>query len=144
MLRPPSLTSAKSLLKTINQKFGTLPFCRRYLDRVGESKYLLAVGFNSPLTILFSHRSRQLNHLVSQGIVQDYPPLCDAPGAMTAQFVSVLVSVFTLAEKGASATGAHDITAADSQGSDKSRRRLLGRFLHTVYYFSHILLMTIA
>lgn len=38
------LTSAKSLLKTITKEFGTLPFCRRYLDRVGESKYLLAVG----------------------------------------------------------------------------------------------------
>ena len=37
------LTSAKSLLKTITKEFGTLPFCRRYLDRVGESKYLLAV-----------------------------------------------------------------------------------------------------
>ena len=40
---PYRLTSAKSLLKTINKEFGTLPFCRRYLDRVGESKYLLAV-----------------------------------------------------------------------------------------------------
>ncbi|KAI0931482.1 hypothetical protein AcW1_001124 [Taiwanofungus camphoratus] len=66
---PLRLTSAKSLLKTINKNFGTLPFCRRYLDRIGESKYLLA-----------------LNHLVAQGIVQDYPPLCDARGAMTAQF----------------------------------------------------------
>jgi len=37
------LSSAKALLKTINREFGTLPFCRRYLDRVGESKYLLAV-----------------------------------------------------------------------------------------------------
>jgi hypothetical protein len=42
-LLPPRLTSAKSLLKTINKNFGTLPFCRRYLDRLGESKYLLAV-----------------------------------------------------------------------------------------------------
>ncbi|KIJ66191.1 hypothetical protein HYDPIDRAFT_174360 [Hydnomerulius pinastri MD-312] len=66
---PLRLTSAKSLLKSITNNFGTLPFCRRYLDRVGESKYLLA-----------------LNHLVQQGIVQDYPPLCDAQGAMTAQF----------------------------------------------------------
>ncbi|KIK70606.1 hypothetical protein GYMLUDRAFT_32651 [Collybiopsis luxurians FD-317 M1] len=66
---PLRLTSAKSLLKTIDNKFGTLPFCRRYLDRVGESKYLLA-----------------LNHLVQQGIVQDYPPLCDQLGSMTAQF----------------------------------------------------------
>ncbi|KAF9567817.1 peptidase M24A methionine aminopeptidase [Agrocybe pediades] len=63
------LNSAKSLLKTINKEFGTLPFCRRYLDRAGESKYLLA-----------------LNNLVNQGIVQDYPPLCDQLGSMTAQF----------------------------------------------------------
>ncbi|KAF8481333.1 methionine aminopeptidase 2-like protein [Russula ochroleuca] len=61
--------TAKSLLRTITKNFGSLPFCRRYLDRVGESKYLYA-----------------LNHLVAQGIVQDYPPLCDAPGSMTAQF----------------------------------------------------------
>ncbi|KAF9024149.1 peptidase M24A, methionine aminopeptidase [Hymenopellis radicata] len=66
---PLRLTSAKSLLKTINNNFGTLPFCRRYLDRAGESKYLLA-----------------LNHLVAQGVVQDYPPLCDQLGSMTAQF----------------------------------------------------------
>ena len=39
-----SLSSAKGLLKTISKEFGTLPFCRRYLDRVGETKYLLAVS----------------------------------------------------------------------------------------------------
>jgi methionyl aminopeptidase len=66
---PLRLTTAKSLLRTINKSFGTLPFCRRYLDRIGETKYLLA-----------------LNHLVQQGIVQDYPPLCDQIGSMTAQF----------------------------------------------------------
>ncbi|KII93622.1 hypothetical protein PLICRDRAFT_35851 [Plicaturopsis crispa FD-325 SS-3] len=65
---PLRLTSAKTLLNTINKNFGTIPFCRRYLDRLGESKYLLA-----------------LNHLVAQGIVQDYPPLCDVRGSMTAQ-----------------------------------------------------------
>jgi len=63
------LQTAKSLLRTISKNFGSLPFCRRYLDRVGESKYLLA-----------------LNHLVAQGIVHDYPPLCDTRGSMTAQF----------------------------------------------------------
>ncbi|KAJ8519058.1 hypothetical protein ONZ45_g3963 [Pleurotus djamor] len=66
---PLRLSSAKSLLKSINKNFGTLAFCRRYLERAGESKHLLA-----------------LNHLVSQGIVQDYPPLCDQRGSMTAQF----------------------------------------------------------
>ncbi|KAG6830903.1 hypothetical protein H0H92_014054 [Tricholoma furcatifolium] len=39
---PLRLTTAKSLLKSINKNFGTLPWCRRYLDRIGESKYLLA------------------------------------------------------------------------------------------------------
>ncbi|PVF98634.1 peptidase M24A methionine aminopeptidase [Serendipita vermifera] len=71
---PLRLTSAKSLLKTITNNFGTLPFCRRYLDRLGESKYLLG-----------------LNHLVSQGIVQDYPPLVDVLGCMTAQFEHTLL-----------------------------------------------------
>lgn len=37
------LSSAKSLLNTIKKNFGTLPFCRRYLDRIGQEKYLLGV-----------------------------------------------------------------------------------------------------
>jgi len=66
---PLKLTMAKSLFKTINKNFGTLPFCRRYLDRIGETKHLWA-----------------LNHLVSTGVVQEYPPLFDIHGSMTAQF----------------------------------------------------------
>jgi methionine aminopeptidase len=91
-----SLTTAKSLLNSINKNFGTLPFCRRYLDRAGESKYLLAVRSarlverEGLLTCAY-----QLNHLVQQGIVQDYPPLCDVPGSMTAQFVSGVLSLST-------------------------------------------------
>lgn len=65
----PSLSRAKQLLNTIDKNFGTLPFCRRYLDRLGEDKYLFA-----------------LNNLVRQGIVQDYPPLNDIQGSYTAQF----------------------------------------------------------
>lgn len=68
-LGTPTLTSAQKLLKTINTNFGTLPFCRRYLDRLGEDKYLYA-----------------LNSLVKQGFVQDYPPLVDDRGSYTAQF----------------------------------------------------------
>ncbi|KAJ1970214.1 Methionine aminopeptidase 2 [Dispira parvispora] len=60
---------AKPLLQSINKHFGTLPFCRRYLDRVGESKYLLG-----------------LRSLVDSGIVGAYPPLCDVEGSYTAQF----------------------------------------------------------
>ncbi|KAG9019126.1 Methionine aminopeptidase 2 [Tulasnella sp. 427] len=66
---PLRLETAKTLLKTIQKNFGTLPWCRRYLERTGTSRYLLA-----------------LNNLVNSGIVQDYPPLYDAPGSMTAQF----------------------------------------------------------
>ncbi|KAK4240984.1 hypothetical protein C8A03DRAFT_30822 [Achaetomium macrosporum] len=63
------LTSAKSLLNVIKKNFGTLPFCRRYLDRLGQEKYLLG-----------------LNNLVSNGIVESYPPLVDRKGSYTAQF----------------------------------------------------------
>ena len=38
------LSSAKNLLNVINKNFGTLPFCRRYLDRIGQEKYLLGVS----------------------------------------------------------------------------------------------------
>lgn len=38
------LGSAKSLLSVINKNFGTLPWCRRYLDRLGQDKYLLGVS----------------------------------------------------------------------------------------------------
>lgn len=64
-----ALGSAKKLLNVINKNFGTLPFCRRYLDRLGQEKYL--VGLNS---------------LVSSGIVEAYPPLVDKKGSYTAQF----------------------------------------------------------
>lgn len=57
------------MLNTINKNFGTLPFCRRYLDRLGETKYLLG-----------------LKSLVDNGIVNAYPPLVDTKGCYTAQF----------------------------------------------------------
>ncbi|CUS11576.1 unnamed protein product [Tuber aestivum] len=63
------LTSAKNILNVINKNFGTLPFCRRYLDRLGQDKYLLG-----------------LNNLVTSGIVEAYPPLCDIKGSYTAQY----------------------------------------------------------
>ena len=41
---PLRLSSAKNLLNVINKNFGTLPFCRRYIDRLGQEKYLLGVS----------------------------------------------------------------------------------------------------
>lgn len=66
---PLRITSASKLLGIINKNFGTLPFCRRYLDRLTQDKYLLG-----------------LNNLVSSGIVEAYPPLVDKKGSYTAQF----------------------------------------------------------
>ncbi|KAI5860279.1 methionine aminopeptidase 2-like protein [Durotheca rogersii] len=63
------LSSAKSLLNVIKKNFDTIPFARRYLDRLGQEKYLLG-----------------LNNLVQTGIVEDYPPLLDKKGSYTAQF----------------------------------------------------------
>jgi methionyl aminopeptidase len=83
---PLRLTSAKSLLRTIDKNFGTLPFCRRYLDRLGESKYLLAVCLLLDACRRPLMRNTQLNNLVSLGILEDYPPLHDIPGCQTAQF----------------------------------------------------------
>ncbi|KAI8053453.1 peptidase M24, structural domain-containing protein [Syncephalis plumigaleata] len=54
------LPRAKQLLNTINTHFDTLPFCPRYLSRLGEERYLMA-----------------LKNLVESGIVEQYPPLVD-------------------------------------------------------------------
>ncbi|KAG6581235.1 Methionine aminopeptidase 2B, partial [Cucurbita argyrosperma subsp. sororia] len=66
---PLRLPRAKQLLATINNNFSTLAFCRRYLDRLGETKYLMA-----------------LKNLCDSGIVQAYPPLCDNKGSYVSQF----------------------------------------------------------
>ncbi|EPE08308.1 methionine aminopeptidase [Ophiostoma piceae UAMH 11346] len=66
---PLRLTSAKTVLSVINKNFGTLPFCRRYIDRLGHDKYLLG-----------------LNNLVASNIVEAYPPLVDKKGSYTAQY----------------------------------------------------------
>ncbi|XP_076338496.1 methionyl aminopeptidase und isoform X2 [Tachypleus tridentatus] len=66
---PLRLGRSKQLLNVINQNFGTLAFCRRWLDRLGQTKYLLA-----------------LKDLCDKGIVVPYPPLCDIKGCYTAQF----------------------------------------------------------
>ncbi len=63
------LPKAKQLLNTISTNFGSLAFCRRYLDRLGEQKYLLS-----------------LKALVDSGLVDPYPPLVDIKGCYTAQY----------------------------------------------------------
>ncbi|CAD5218852.1 unnamed protein product [Bursaphelenchus okinawaensis] len=71
---PIRLARSKALLNTINKNFGTLAFCRRWLDRLGESKYLMA-----------------LKDLCDKDIVNAYPPLCDVKGCYTAQWEHTLI-----------------------------------------------------
>jgi len=68
------LASAKRLHTTIRENFGTLVFCRRYLDRLGLDKYLAG-----------------MNCLVSNGIVEPYQPLTDIKGSYSAQFEHTLL-----------------------------------------------------
>mmetsp|Transcript_7337 Transcript_7337/g.17636 ORF Transcript_7337/g.17636 Transcript_7337/m.17636 type:complete len:453 (-) Transcript_7337:533-1891(-) len=70
---PLRMANAKRLLATIDRNFGTLAFCRRYLDRLGETKYLMA-----------------LKNLVENGVVDQYPPLCDVKSSYVAQFEHTL------------------------------------------------------
>lgn len=65
-------TSARSLLKLIDENFGTLVFSRRYLERIGAKNYHLG-----------------MRTLVSNGIVDSYGPLVDVPGSYVAQFEHV-------------------------------------------------------
>lgn len=93
---PLRVDSAKKLLAGITKNFGTLPFCRRYLDRLGHEKYLMGVSCFMHLSRNDSEtNSSQLNHLVQQGIVEAYPPLCDTKGSYTAQFEHVSSRSFT-------------------------------------------------
>lgn len=66
---PLRLSSSKTLINTINKNFGTLAFCKRWLDRAGASKYQMA-----------------LKDLCDKGVVEPYPPLCDVKGSYTAQY----------------------------------------------------------
>lgn len=59
---------AKALLAEITNKFGTLAFCRRWIEDN------------------FPRHTPLLKTLVDSGIVEAYPPLNDIPGSLTAQY----------------------------------------------------------
>jgi methionyl aminopeptidase len=66
-------SSAKSLLKTIDDNFGTLVFARRQLERLpGVKNYHLG-----------------MRTLVNSGVIESYAPLVDIPGSFIAQFEHV-------------------------------------------------------
>jgi len=65
---PLRVKSAKSLLHSIEQNFGTLAFCRRWLDDIGQTRHIMA-----------------LKNLVDNDLVCPYPPLCDMKGSYVSQ-----------------------------------------------------------
>ncbi|CAD7945343.1 unnamed protein product [Amoebophrya sp. A120] len=65
---PLRVKTSKTLLHGILENFGTLAFCRRWLDDVGHPRHLLA-----------------LRNLCDNDLVQPYPPLCDVKGSVVTQ-----------------------------------------------------------
>jgi methionine aminopeptidase type II len=65
---------AKALLAYIDKRFGTLAFCKRWIEDDGEKKYQLA-----------------LKQLCELGLVDAYPALYDEPGSYTAQYEHTLL-----------------------------------------------------
>ncbi len=57
------------ILELFSPRLTTFPDCCRYLDRLGESKYQMA-----------------LKSLCDNGVVSPCPPLCDQRGSYVAQF----------------------------------------------------------
>ncbi|KDO23391.1 hypothetical protein SPRG_11483 [Saprolegnia parasitica CBS 223.65] len=78
---PLRLPRAKKLLSHITRTFGTLAFCRRWLEREdGGSTHVNPKGAKQEKYMV------ALNHLVDCGLVTKYPPLVDVRGSYTAQY----------------------------------------------------------
>jgi len=65
---------AQKLLNFISKRFSTLAFCRRWLDDEGQNKHLIP-----------------LKMLCNEGIINEYPPLCDIKGSYTAQYEHTII-----------------------------------------------------
>ena len=80
------LPRAKKLLGHINKTFGTLAFCRRWLEREDGGSF--TVNGNKGQQDKYMGA---LKNLCDVGIVQAYPPLCDVKGCYTAQYEHTLI-----------------------------------------------------
>jgi methionyl aminopeptidase len=78
---PLRLPRSKKLLNHINKTFGTLAFCRRWLER-DDGGSLTVNGTKGKQEKYMG----ALKNLCDVGIVQPYPPLCDIKGCYTAQY----------------------------------------------------------
>ena len=78
---PLRMPRAKKLLAHINKTFGTLAFCRRWLERPD--------GGSATVNGIKGQQEKYLGalkNLCDNGIVQPYPPLCDEKGSYVAQY----------------------------------------------------------
>lgn len=78
---PLRLPRSKKLLSHINKTFGTLAFCKRWLERPDGGS--AAVNGTSGKQEKYMGA---LKNLCDVGIIQPYPPLCDVKGSYTAQY----------------------------------------------------------
>jgi len=78
---PLRVKSAKTLLNAIDENFGTLAFCRRWLDDIGQTRHILA-----------------LKSLVDNDLVQPYPPLCEQRGSYVSQMEHTILIKSTCKE----------------------------------------------
>ena len=78
---PLRMPGSKRLLSHINRTFGTLAFCRRWLERDDGGSFTTNQGRGKQTRYLGA-----LKNLCDVGIVQAYPPLVDIKGCYTAQY----------------------------------------------------------
>jgi len=80
---PLRLPRAKKLLNHVSKTFGTLAFCRRWLERPdgGSTTINGTSGTGKQEKYMGA-----LKNLCDVGIIQPYPPLCDVKGSYTAQY----------------------------------------------------------
>uniref|UniRef100_A0A7S3LNR8 Methionine aminopeptidase 2 n=1 Tax=Aplanochytrium stocchinoi TaxID=215587 RepID=A0A7S3LNR8_9STRA len=78
---PLRMPAAKRLLSHINRTFGTLAFCRRWLERDDGGSFTVHKNNGKQTRYLGA-----LKNLCDVGIVQPYPPLCDVKGCYVAQY----------------------------------------------------------
>ena len=83
---PLRLPRSKKLLNHITKTFGTLPFCRRWLERPdGGSATINPHGAKQERYLT------ALKNLVDTGIVTQYPPLVDIKGSYTSQYEHTII-----------------------------------------------------
>ena len=83
---PLRMQSSKRLLAHINKTFGTLAFCRRWLERDDGGSFTVNGNEGKQEKYMGA-----LKNLCDVGIIQPYPPLCDTKGCYTAQFEHTII-----------------------------------------------------